>query len=208
MPRGSISARINKILETKQGQAYAVAAGTAAVVIVLIGFGIFPILSSIFFVSEQNAIKQQVLDSMTVKEQNLRGLVSKEFNNRAVTLALKAAMPDQLEQAVLIEKVTNLAALTGLQINLMSFTELETKIELRETFDVSANLQGKSFSMSAYGSRSGIEGFVTGVESMHRVVNIQTLTVGRRDDEDLQQGGQLGKEYKLDLQGEIYFIAK
>lgn len=208
MPKATLTSRISKILQTKQGQAYAVAIGTAFIVVVLIGLGIFPIVSAILFASEQNGLKQEVLNRMIQKEQILNTLVGTEAANRNVSLALKAAMPDEVLQADFIKTVNDLTADNAIFVRVLTFNDIESRVELKELFDVAIDLQGKSATLSAYGTKEGLENFIVQLEQDRRVANIRNLIVSRRDSQELIESNFPTLEFKLDLQLEIYYIEK
>lgn len=200
----NISNRINALLSTRQRQSYALVAITAFVALVLIGIGVFPIISSILYQLEQNGQKNEILVRMQTKEQNLRTLISAERQKREVTLALNAALPDTLMQSDFVESVNEIASKNQITLVFISFSEIQERRILREVFNLAVDMQGKTVAIGAYGSRAGLQTLLADLEDLRRVTNTMSYTLARREDNELEEIQQ-GQEYNLTMQAEIYF---
>ncbi|MCA9379425.1 type 4a pilus biogenesis protein PilO [Candidatus Dojkabacteria bacterium] len=199
-----ISKRITSLVATEQGKSYTVAAVTLFLLLIMIAFGIFPVVSAVFTGIESNAVKTELLAEMKQKQQIVRGLIVEESEKHAVSLALEAALPDDMGQVKFLNDLDSLANSTGTTINILNFGALDTKRELKIIFNLTSKLKGSSVSLSVAGTRSSLEKFIAGLEQMRRIVNIQAFAIAKVD-EDGTKGAQFANLFKIDIQAEIYY---
>lgn len=200
-----ITKRITTLVATQQGKSYAVAAVTLLLMLVMIAFGIFPVVSALFAGIEQNSVKSELLEKMQTKRTILQKLIVEENSKHAVSLALESALPDSLDQVQVINNLNSLAQSTGSTINILNFGTLDTKRDLKIVFNLTSKLDGKSVSISVSGSRAGLERFLSGLEQLRRVVNVRAFTIAKIDPNTLPPGSTQLNLFKMDVQAEVYF---
>lgn len=192
------------MISTRQGQSYAVLAGTLLLVIVLFGFGVYPLVSSIVYENEQNTIRQENLNKMEQKLSTLRQLIAEDQAKKSVSVALQSVFPDDVSQVNLIQDVTDTAKTDGVVIFSFGFGDLDTKRELDKIFSTKNPLTAKTLNMAVVGSRSEIETFIADLENMRRIVNITSMSIGKNIDEPTANRDP----FRLDFQAEVYYAQK
>lgn len=189
--------QLRKALQTAQGKSYAVTAVTILMVLIIFVFGIFPAISAILFQSEQNAKRMEALAAINTKHTTLKNLAVEESKKRAVSLALRAALPNDMEQDMLVEQFYEMASLTETELLSIQMAEIGDQEQIADAFILAEPLDSLAVSLTFRGTRSQLEELLNELEQMRRIFNIRDLQLSNETNADAT--------YRMSVAGEIYF---
>lgn len=198
------SEKLREFIKTSRGKSYTVGIATAFLVLGLFMFAVFPAFSAILAQSKANQERSISLSQIEYKREVIRDIISTEQNNRAVTVALTASLPDNMQQAALIQDLLDLHKDLGLSLVNIRFAGLDSTRSNFDEFEISGDvLDGRVLSITVDGKRQDLERFVARVEEYRRIVNLRNISVSRR--ESPEGGIDPNLPFRLTMQAEVYF---
>ncbi|MBE2280412.1 MAG: hypothetical protein IAE91_08480 [Ignavibacteriaceae bacterium] len=199
----NVNKRLNEVLSTSQNKSYFVGAVTVVFIVIMAMVGIIPAYSAFTFQNEENGKRDIVIEKLSNKLRISQAL-SKEYDQKTgLVNYFDYTFPDSAEQEEIVTLLNDIVTTNNSFLQKITFSKNPTPNFVQSGYE--AEIKSQQVNITSEGSQSSLLNIVRDIESSRRIFNISTLTLDRKPQDIIDQGGAVNGEYTLNLQLEYYF---
>jgi Tfp pilus assembly protein PilO len=202
----NVNKRLNELLATSQNKSYFVGAVTVIFIVIMAMVGIIPAYSAFTFQNEENGKRDILIEKLKTKLATSQAL-SKEYDNKIDLVEYFAkSFPNNADQQGIVELINSMVNENSSFLDKITFNRNPTPAFLQLGLD--AQIKSQQVSITVQGSQSSLLNIVKQIEQSRRILNIASITIDRKPQEQIDEQGVQNGEYVLNAQLEYYFFDK
>lgn len=199
----STTQRLNELLSTSQNKSYFVAAVTVLFTVIMALVGIIPAYSAFSFQNEENERRDILIEKLEKKLKTSQSL-STEYNNKGDLVEyFSEVFPSEPNQANIVDVVEEIAVSNSSRLLRLTFNKNPSPSFTQKSFE--QQIQSQQVNATIEGSQIALLNVIKDVENSRRNLNINSMSLSRKNVEELTQE-DVGFEYTITLQMEYYYF--